>query len=113
MLGYGAIGRRTIAIAPASMITSAITHAKIGRSMKKCDTAWRPSTRCALQRVPAGGAAAPELAVARDALSFGAPAGIACTTVRGGPLQSFDNDSITRLQAGVEQPVAAERARSL
>ena len=34
-VGYCAIGRRRIDSAPASMITSAITHAKIGRSMKK------------------------------------------------------------------------------
>ena len=37
MLGYCAIGRRVIDMAPASMITSAMTHAKMGRSMKKCD----------------------------------------------------------------------------
>jgi len=35
MLGYWAIGRVRMARAPASMMTIATTHAKIGRSMKK------------------------------------------------------------------------------
>src|SRR3984885_13210844 len=39
MLGYCATGRVTTASPPASMITIAITHAKIGRSMKKLATA--------------------------------------------------------------------------
>src|SRR5882757_1386350 len=43
MLGYCAIGKRKIDSAPASMITSAITHAKMGRSMKKRTMASRPS----------------------------------------------------------------------
>ena len=34
-MGYCAIGRRNAEITPASVITSAITVAKIGRSMKK------------------------------------------------------------------------------
>src|SRR5262245_48397857 len=43
MLGYCAIGRRTIAMPPANMITSAMTHAKMGRSMKKRTMVSRPS----------------------------------------------------------------------
>jgi hypothetical protein len=37
MLGYCDIGKPRIAITPASMITIATTHAKIGRSIKKRD----------------------------------------------------------------------------
>ena len=38
MLGYCEIGKRVIDSAPASMITSAMTQAKMGLSMKKLDT---------------------------------------------------------------------------
>ena len=38
MVGYCAIGRERIASTPASMMTMAMTIAKIGRSMKKRDT---------------------------------------------------------------------------
>ena len=38
MLGYCATGKETTARAPTIIKTMAITHAKIGRSMKKFDT---------------------------------------------------------------------------
>src|SRR5215472_15196328 len=43
MSGYWATGRKAIERAPASMITMAMTQAKIGRSMKKRDMALRPA----------------------------------------------------------------------
>ena len=42
MVGYCAIGSVRMASAPASMITMAMTVAKIGRSMKKRDSNRRP-----------------------------------------------------------------------
>ena len=42
MLGYCAIGSVVMASAPASMITMAITQAKMGRSMKKLTTCAPP-----------------------------------------------------------------------
>jgi hypothetical protein len=41
MFGYCSIGRVVIASAPATMMTMAITIAKIGRSMKKRDKGRR------------------------------------------------------------------------
>ncbi len=38
MLGYCSTGSRTIASTPASAMKIAMTHAKIGRSMKKRDS---------------------------------------------------------------------------
>src|SRR6185437_7137180 len=43
MSGYWATGRKAIDRAPASMITMAMTQAKIGRSMKKRDMALGPA----------------------------------------------------------------------
>ena len=83
--------------------------------MKKCDTASRPSTRCALSAWPRYPRAVPPLPSSRwRATHFHSARrpGSLAPRCQGGSLQSFDNDSITRLQAGVEQPVAAERARS-
>src|SRR5688572_14099996 len=51
--GYCAIGSRKIEIAPASMITSAITHAKMGRLMKNFATSQRPGWLGCATAVPA------------------------------------------------------------
>ncbi len=53
--GYCAIGRRMIASAPPSMTRMAMTQAKIGRLMKKCDmTITAPLSRLPAAPRPAG-----------------------------------------------------------
>jgi hypothetical protein len=46
MAGYCRTGRLTTATAPAIMTMMAMTHAKMGRSMKKRDSMEDPCWRC-------------------------------------------------------------------
>src|SRR3569833_4149058 len=74
MLGYWAIGSVASASPPASMITMAITQAKIGLSMKKLTTfvaAYEPDCAGVLD-CPAGAPAAPPGAVAVPVCAPGA-----------------------------------------
>ena len=92
MVGYCAIGRLRAAMPPASMMTMAMTQAKIGRSMKKRDSAM--------------------------ALAYGcwrlAPAGCGVTGMSGMHLlQALHDQLVAGLEAVQHLPVAAHGAAGL
>src|SRR5580698_2209429 len=101
MLGYCATGRVTTASPPANMITIAITHAKIGRSMKKLTTV--PFLRARDRRGCRSGC---RRAVRCGGLHF-------LWFYRGSgfrELHTFDNDTVASLHAVRYEPFVADRA---
>src|SRR5688572_8165750 len=92
MLGYWATGRRVTAIAPPSMITSAMTHANMGRSMKKCATL-----------PPSAGRAG---CYVRCRRRFDGAHGLTGAHF----LQPFDDHAIPRREPGADHPALTERA---
>src|SRR5947208_1973660 len=99
MSGYWATGRKAIDRAPASMITMAMTQAKIGRSMKKRDIALRPPA--ALARRTAG---ARRARAGGDRTDGGAVADA---------LQALGDHLVAGLQALGHQPVGTDRLADL
>src|SRR5581483_1862934 len=100
MVGYCSIGRLKAAIAPASMITIAITQAKTGRSMKKRDNAMR---RSFLLRAGWGG-----LWLHRRGYDF--HVGLDHS---GALHQALHDHLVARFQAVQDLPVAADHAAGL
>src|SRR6185437_16628310 len=94
MSGYWATGRKAIDSAPASMITMAMTQAKIGRSMKKRDMALRPAA--ALTR-GSGGTRGRRAGGNRAHLGPGLDA-----------LQALDDHPVAGLEALGHQPVGTD-----
>src|SRR5580698_2185065 len=101
MLGYCATGRVTTASPPASMITIAITHAKIGRSMKKFATA--PFLRARGGRGRRSGCGRARRCGGLHFLWFYRGSGFR-------ELHAFNNHTVASLHAVGHEPVVADRA---
>ena len=99
MFGYIETGNCVIARPPASMMMIAMTHAKMGRSMKK-----------RAMRAPAYDCGCGATAVAAGT----APASVACTGAPGRIFcRPFDDYPVARCEAILDQPLVADGATDL
>src|SRR4051794_15956100 len=104
MSGYCSIGSDRMPPIPASMVTIAITHAKIGRSMQGREIIRRSAPRgpaAAAAAAAAGAGALPRRRACRHRLDL--LAGL-------DPDQPLDDHLVARVEAGGDDPLVADRA---
>src|SRR6185437_11122089 len=104
MSGYCETGRRVIDTMPNSMMISATTQAKMGRSMKKRDRDIRAS--CGIPALACDRGSAARASTARAA----ARAGIGGRALRHGLHRLHDHARLHLLQARDDQPIAGGQA---